>query len=174
MTAIWTPPITFTQALVTETQLNQQIRDNFEFLKTPPTALSNVNEASDATTTSTSFVDVDGAGTYFELSLPSTFAGGDLLVVANVSFEGTTGMLVYFNIAIDGVDDVANDGVIVMGIDATSNRRCATLVFLKQGLSVGAHTIKLRWKVNTGTATLWTGAGTAALDVHPQFWAREI
>jgi hypothetical protein len=28
--------------------------------------------------------------------------------------------------------------------------------------------------VSAGTATLYAGAGTLGLDVHPQFWVREL
>jgi len=166
MPATWRTPITWTVGqLVTATNLNEQLRDNLEFLKTPPTALYNVNQASDYTTTSTTFVDVDATN----LLLTIATAGGDVLIVF-MGYGGGTSRL-YFDIAIDGVRMAGDDGFL-SAVNAVNTP--ITLVALKQGLSAGSHTFKLQWKVNSGTGTLYAGAGTSGFDVHPQFFVREV
>jgi hypothetical protein len=166
MTATWHTPATWTVGqLVTATNLNEQLRDNLEFLKTPPTSLYNLNQGSDYTTTSTSFVDVDATN----LSLTINTAGGDVLIVF-LGFGAGSARL-YFDIAIDGVRMAGDDGF----FSAVQNSNGPlTLVALKQGLSAGSHTFKLQWKVNSGTGTLYAGAGTSGFDVHPQFFVREV
>lgn len=166
MTATWRQPVTWSVGqLVTATNLNEQLRDNLEFLKTPPTALYTVNQASDYTTTSTSFVDVDATN----LSLTIATAGGDVLIVF-MGYGGGTARL-YLDVAIDSVRMAGDDGFLaaVSGVNTP-----ITLVALKQGLTAGSHTFKLQWKVNSGTGTLYAGAGTAGLDTHPLFFVREI
>jgi hypothetical protein len=166
MTATWHQPATWTVGqLVTATNLNEQLRDNLEFLKTPPTSLYNLNQASDYTTTSTSFVDVDATN----LSLTIVTAGGDVLITF-MGFGGSSGRI-YLDVAIDGVRMAGDDGFLA---SANGVSTPVTLVALKQGLSAGSHTFKLQWKVNTGTGTLYAGAGTSSFDVHPQFFVREV
>jgi hypothetical protein len=166
MTATWHTPASWSVGqLVTATNLNEQLRDNLEFLKTPPTALYNVNQGSDYTTTSTSFVDVDATN----LSLTITTAGGDVLI-AFMGFTGGTSRA-YYDVAIDGVRLAGDDGLIA---NVLANFTPVSFVALKQGLAPGSHTFKLQWKVNSGTATMYAGAGTSALDIHPQFWVREV
>ena len=166
MTATWRTPITWSVGqLVTATNLNEQVRDNLEFLKTPPTALYNVNQGSDYTTTSTSFADVDATN----LALTITTAGGDVLI-GFMGYAGGTAR-VYFDVLIDGVRMAGDDGFLA-SVNAANTP--VTLVALKQGLAPGNHTFKLQWKVNSGSATLYAGAGTSGLDTHPQFFVREV
>src|SRR3712207_4948156 len=103
MTATWhTPKSWSTGELVTATNLNEQLRDNLEFLKAPPNNAYLLNEAANYTTTSTSFVEVDGAGS--ELTLSLTTAGGDVLIVFNgVVANSAAGSTVYFDVLIDGL-----------------------------------------------------------------------
>lgn len=166
MTATWSVPRTWVVGeLVTASLLNTHLRDNLEFLKAPPTALYNVNQGSDYTTTSTSFADVDATN----LSLNITTAGGDVLIVF-MGYGGGTARL-YFDILIDGVRMAGDDGFLA-AVNAVNTP--ITLVALKQGLSAASHTFKLQWKVNSGSGTLYAGAGTSGLDTHPQFFVREI
>ncbi len=166
MTAVWSVPRSWSVGeLVTASLLNTHLRDNLEFLKTPPTALYHVNQSTDYTTTSTSFADVDATNLSFNL----TTAGGDVLIVF-MGYGGGSARL-YFDVAIDSVRMAGDDGFLA-SVNAANTP--ITLVALKQGLSAGSHTFKLQWKVNSGSATLYAGAGTAGLDTHPQFFVREI
>ena len=71
----YTAPVNFVSGNpLLETELNL-MQDNFRALKDPPSADYVLNEGSDYTTTSTSFVDVDATN----LALSITTKGGDVL-----------------------------------------------------------------------------------------------
>ena len=80
MRLAWTTPKTWADdELVTANVMNTHVRDNLNALKAPPTARYELNRTSDYTTTSTSFVDVDGT----KLALTITTSGGDVMVHFN-------------------------------------------------------------------------------------------
>jgi hypothetical protein len=173
MTATWATPVKTwaDNNLVAASDLNAEIRDRMDFLKSPPTAQYTLNQASDYTTTSTSFVDVDGTN----LVLTITTAGGDVLI----GFSGLVGnngntQNVLFDVLLDGVRIGGDDGLIGMRTAAAGAASPVSLLFLKTGLSAGSHTFKLQWRTTATTATLYAGAGTANFDLHPQFWVREV
>lgn len=170
MAANWTPPATWTGSLITVNRLNEQIRDNLEFLKDPPSASYEADEGSNYTTTSSSFVDVDSTN----LSLTIETAGGDVLI----AFHGTvtrsaSGGIVRFDVDVDGTRVASDDGIIAAE-PVTGAGMPVSFVRYVTGLSPGSHTFKLQWKINTGTATLYAGAGTSQYDIHPQMWVREV
>jgi hypothetical protein len=165
----WTTPKTWVaDATLPASDLNTHVRDNLDALKSPPSDHHELNEVADITTSSTTFVDVDG--TNYEFSI--TTYGGDLLV----GFHGTVNesggnQQVHFNIAVDGVDVAADDGL----YSCYGLRQGVGFVYKLTSIDADTHTFTLRWKVQTGgAATLYAGAGTADLDIHPQFWAIEI
>ena len=87
----WTTPATWgVDQLVTASDLNTQLRDNLNTLKTPPSAHYELNESSDYTTSSASFVDVDATN----LALTITTSGGDVFVGFHGSVEHSGGMAV--------------------------------------------------------------------------------
>ena len=169
----WTTPRTWTTGeLITAAIMNTHIRDNLNVLKAPPSDNYEVNEVSDYTTTSTSFIDVDGTN----LSFTFTTSGGDVMVHFHAALLAAAGNQIYFNVDIDGSPHAADDGIIAVedesGVsDADQNVTFTRLII---GLSAASHTFKLQWKVDAGTATLYAGAGTSEKDLHPQFWAREV
>jgi hypothetical protein len=170
MPAIWTAPRSWSVGeLVTAALLNAHLRDNLDFLKTPPTASYILNESADYTTTSTSFVSVDNT----KLSLAITTAGGDVLVGFSGVITGSTNLNAFFDVEVDGVRIAGDDGLIVNGA-ASGGRYTVTFFRLITGLSAGVHTFKLQWRTSTGTLTLYAGAGTGSGDVHPQFFVREV
>lgn len=172
MTATWTAPRTWeTNDLVSANDLNQELRDNLEYLKSPVTALYNVNEASNYSTTSTSFVDVDGT----DLALTIVTTGGDVMVGFCASFiNSTADARTYFDIAVDGTRKAGDDGLAMGEAESANAMESVGFVYLIRGLSAGSHTFKLQWKVSAGTSTLYAGAGTSTADIHPQFWVREV
>jgi hypothetical protein len=170
MPAIWSSPRSWSVGeLVSASLLNSHLRDNLEFLKGPPTALYTLNESSDYTTTSTSFVNVDGT----KLSLSITSAGGDVLIGFCGCILQSAGT-VFYDVEVDAVRTGGDDGLCVVSPTAASQRLNASFFKLIQGLSAGVHTFKLQWRVNAGTATLLSGAGTSNGDIHPQFFVREV
>ncbi|MEO1643547.1 MAG: hypothetical protein AAFR67_00055 [Chloroflexota bacterium] len=160
----WTQPKTWSNEPLVASDLNTHLRDNMEALKEPPSANYELDETSDYTTTSTTFVDVDSTN----LSLTLDTNGGDVMV----HFHATVGMSSYvlFDVLVDGVRTGGDDGIVAQGANDTT----ITFTRLITGLPAGSHTFTLQWKVHTGTGTLYAGAGTFITDLHPQFWAREV
>lgn len=171
----WTAPTTRTTGtLITASIWNTDIVDNLDALKDPPTDLYNFDEASDYTTSSTSFADVDSTN----LAMSITTTGGDILVTATLSAAHSDGAgFIYFDIDLDGTRQGLDDGIVFFELSAASGIAGATIPvtisYWIQSVSAGAHTVKLQWKTSGATASLWAGAATASKDVHPQFAARE-
>src|SRR5688572_3120208 len=112
MTKVWTAPRTWAnEELVTATMLNEQLRNNLEWLKDTPASVYTSSAAGDYSTTSTAWVDVAAA-----FSRTLTTEGGDVLI----AFTGTVQLYsaqtgsyidVYFDIEIDGVAEAGDDGL---------------------------------------------------------------
>lgn len=170
----WSTPKTWsTGELVTSSLLNTHLRDQLIFLKDPPTGQYTLNQGSDYTTTSSTYVDVDGTN----LALTLVTAGGDVLVGFYGTFQhSTANAAVALDISVDGVRQGGDDGLITGRAASTQNGYLPiAFVAMVRGLSAGSHTIKLQWKTTAATATLHAGAGSATYgDSHPQFWAREV
>ncbi len=166
----WTSPKTWSSEPLTSLDLNTYMRDNQNYLKDrlDSSVSTIVSGAIPLTTTSTAFVDVEPS----RLSLQLRTHGGEVLL----GFTGTVecrqlSHSVYFNVAVDGVDYFADDGVTSLRIDHATTRRHKPLSFvlLIPGLSAGQHRFTLRWKVSNGnTATI------NVTELHPQFWAKEV
>lgn len=171
MPAVWTSPKTFSVGeLVTASMLNQHLRDNLEFLKSPPTAAYILNESADYTTTSTSFVTVDNT----KLALSITTAGGDVLIGFSGVVINSSPSSTFFDVEVDTVRTGGDDGLVCVTSPSAASRMNATFFKLLQGLAAGSHTFKLQWRVVAGTSTLFAGAGTSNGDLHPQFFVREV
>lgn len=171
MASVWTNPKSWsTGELVTAALLNAHLRDNLDFLKTPPTALKILNQASDYSLTNTSYADVDGTN----LALNITTAGGDVLIAFSGSIINSTPTSVFFDVDVDGSRTGGDDGLVVVTPSSASQRVNVTFFKLLQGLAAGVHTFKLQNKQLSGTTTLFAGAGTSNGDIHAQFFVREI
>jgi len=167
----WVTPRTWVpEELVTANLLNTHLRDNLNALKNPPSAHYELNQGSDYTTTSGSFVDVDATN----LALTITPSGGDVLVHFHGAVENSGGSAIYFDVAVDGTRIGGDDGIARVRASASLDMVEVSFTRLITGLSAAAHTFKLQWKTPANTATLFAGAGTGGKDVHPQFWAREV
>lgn len=168
-TSFSSPRTWVTGETVTATLMNDEIRDNIGALKSPAHGYCNLDEATDYTTTSTSFGDVDST----DLSMTLTTAGGKLLCW----FTGTVTLgvnRVAFNVSVDGTNQFADDGIIVAGSQLTGGVPITFIVIL-ENVSAASHVFRLRWKVTAAaTATMYAGAGTSGLDIHPQFGVLEL
>lgn len=162
----WVTPRTWTTGeLVTKTIMDAHVRDQLNALKTPANAHSVIDEGVDYSTTSTSFINIDGT----DLLHTITTAGGTLYATftGNV-YVVATATRAYFDIIIDGTTRIGgDDGLVVMEI--TTNPRLVCLMTQITGLSAASHTIAVQWKANAGTIGMYAGAGTASFDVHPRF-----
>ena len=167
----WTAPKTWSSEPLTSLDLNQNVRDNLNHLKNRLDSSVGKFVSGEAMlqTTATEFVDVDAVN----LSLTLTTHGGDVLLgFTGTAQSGRPAGAFYFNVAVDEVNYVADDGIIcnqISGSVDNNRRKPLSFVMLIPGLSAGSHTFKLRWKTDAGN--------TAKMDVvslHPQFWAKEI
>jgi hypothetical protein len=170
----WTQPKTWTNEPLVAGDLNTHLRDNLEALKEPPSASYTLNESADYSTTSTSFGNVDGT----KLSLTITTSGGDVLVAFHGYVRaGTNADQLYLDVEMDGARLGGDDGIIAANRAASGSnptRGAIGFVRLITDLAAGSHTFKLQWKVSGGTGELYAGAGTSGVDLHPQFWVREV
>jgi len=173
MTPTWHTPLTWqVDQLVTDADLNGQLRDNLTFLKDPPTAFVRLDEEADYATSSDEFVDVDRD----RLALNLTTAGGDLLVVffgmvKNVYSRGSVAL----DVTLDGTRIGKNDGLILSSTDARDWTPVSFMALVRE-LAAGSHQLYLQWRrsAETGSAVMAAGAGTEHYDTHAQFWAREV
>ena len=173
MSPVWNTPLTWqVDQLVTEADLNSQLRDNLRFLKDPPTDFISLDEEQDYASTSDEFVDVDRQ----KLALSVTTAGGDLLVVFfGMLRNDSTNAGAALDIALDGERIGGDDGLI--GTDHRFREWLpVSLAVLVRELAAGPHNLFLQWRrsLRGGTAYLAAGAGTANYDMHGQFWTREV
>lgn len=164
----WTNPKTWSSEPLTSLDLNTYMRDNQNYLKDrlDNSAQKVVSGAELLTTTSNEFVDVDAD----KFSLTLMTHGGDVLV----GFTGTLqsrvgGRGTFLNVAVDGVDYIADDGIIRDNPRSQWIHAPVSFVMLVTELSAGSHTFKLRWKTAAGNT-----AGMDVVNMHPQFWVKEI
>lgn len=167
----WTAPKTWSSEPLTSIDLNTYMRDNQNHLKDrlDNAASRSVSGVAVLASTASEFVDADPTN----LSLTLTTHGGDVLL----GFTGTVkhsanNATTSFNVAVDGVDYISDDGIIAVtntsGGD-TGRFKPLSFVMLITPLSAGSHTFTLRWKTTRNNT-----ARMDIVDMHPQFWAKEI
>jgi hypothetical protein len=171
----FTDPITFVaNDRLTKQQLVAALQDNMNALKNPPTALFvSSGYAADISTTSTSFTDVDA--TNLALTIVTTGNGNGGPADIMIGFSGTAyssaSIRIYFRLMVDGVAIDADDGLF---LSEASDERPVGFLRLHPNVAAGSHTVKLQWKVSSGTGVLLSHAGTSTRDCSFQFWAREV
>ena len=159
---------------VTAAQLNEELRDNMLTLKNPPTEVyTTVGNASDYSTTSTSFADIDSTNMALTITTTGNGNGGasDVMIGFTGTLYSSSSIRIYIRILEDGVALNADDGLLV---SEASGVRPVSFMFLRANASVGEHTYKLQWRVSSGTGILLANAGTSTRDCKSQFWVREI
>lgn len=148
MTATW-HAITTKSAneFITETVLNEQLRNNLEFLKSRP--FNEVNNTS-RTTTSTSFVELTGSS----ISL-TTYGGNVLIALMGTISNNTAGAVVYLDLAIDST----RQGDTTLGLGGTTapfanyNDAVGLAFFSTSAPSAASHSFSIYWKVSAGTGS---------------------
>ena len=172
----WTEPKTWVNDQpLTADDLNTHLRDNLLALKEPPTAIYQLDESADYSTTVTDFVDVDPV----KLALTLTTSGGDVLIGFGGLVQQASGTVgrVYFDVAVDGQRIGTDDGLIAVVTNANdlTGDLLESLAFTvwRTNLPAGVHTFTLQWKTNGADYLLLAGP-SSPYAIHPQFWAREI
>jgi len=127
--------------LVTEAQMDA-IRENINYNRSP--LVEETLNIANFSTTSTSYVDVTG------VTDTITTTGTALRIIVLCSLDVASGASAggYLNLDIDGTAVTADaDGLVQMSL--TSGERACALVFVKTGLTAGAHTVKLQAKAKS-------------------------
>jgi len=135
-----------------------------------PCVFYTLNEASNYTTTSTSFVDVDATN----LALTIETTGGDLEVRFSGPITNSSSATTSLDVDLDGTRVAGDDGITGGRPGGSAPGFPFSFVYVITDVEPGSHTLKLMWKVAAGTGTLYAGAGTAFADHHPQFSVKEL
>jgi hypothetical protein len=105
-----------------------------------------VGSVSGPTTTSTSFVDLT------DMSVTLTTTGGDLFaIMLMTAHNGTLGQITYSALKLDSGSDVNINDQHTPSADY--DNMLGSIAFFT-GVSAGSHTVKGRWRVLGGTATV--------------------
>lgn len=169
MTSIWTQPRTWSVGeLTTAALMNQHLRDNLDFLKTPPQNYADIGAT--VTLSSTSYADI--------LTLPATITPS----VANATMLATfcgygamsaaiLGSLLTLDVTEDG-NSLSGSGVQILQFHSIGAGGQVNLSFALYAplRAASAHTYKLRGKISAGTASIF-GSAIGALG---RFAVREI
>ncbi|MCY3836586.1 MAG: hypothetical protein OXF83_09170 [Anaerolineaceae bacterium] len=164
----WQDPKTWnTGDLLTAQDMNAQLRDNLRYLKDLPYMQQTIRRNSNYTTSSRSFVDIDGSN----LSLTLRLAGAVM-----VGFLGTFQMdrsaQVCLDLLVDGVRLGNERGISCLHFSNSNVTQSFTFTFLRDQLAAGEHTFRLQWRVSSGRATLFAAAGTNDPPIF--FWLRAL
>jgi hypothetical protein len=171
MPSTWTSPVTWNPGqVVAASDLNAQLRDNLIYLFTRPQSCIKRDNGASYTTTSTSFVDIDGTNLKITLNISGSAV---LLGFTGQTTRDSGGAEPIFDFLIDSTR-YASAGADGLGrVPGNIGPFCMT--GLATGLAAGSHTFKVQWKVGaSGTATLYAGNGTSGQDFIPTFWAIEV
>lgn len=168
---VWNGTKDWSATTLASADMDTYVSDNLDALKDPPAGYATLNEASNYTTTSTNFVNVDAT----EGKLQHTIAvvGSRVFVGGTLVVSHASPSRIYFDVAIDGTVQGGDDGY--AGIHPSDAGLLKTLTFEVPitGITPGSRIFTLQWKVFAGTATLYAGAGTANFDLHSTFWVEE-
>lgn len=155
--ADWSTPLTWdTGRLVTANDLNQQIRDNLLYLKSPP---ATILEGVDNTTSSTSYVPLT------ETKNIITTAGGRVLIGAygySYRTSGSGPMQITIGLAKDG--GAVGNAIIVTLPEQLNNAAPWAMLHLTAQLTPAFHTYRLYHRVS----------GNTGASVVVQFWMLEV
>lgn len=163
MTAIWTQPRSWSVGeLTTAALMNQHLRDNLDWLKTPPQGV--YNTPTSLVITSTTYVDIMSPITL-------TSAGGGFLVGLQAGAScSASSVTLSFDVQVDGVSQGGSAGVVILHGPGAGLIFNTSFVFYVSPKTAASHTFKLRALVNTGSANIYA----ISAGVNAQFWVREI
>ena len=160
MPANWTTPITWNvDQLVTNTDLNQQLRDNLEYLLSPNhERIIRDNGGDYSLTNVTSFQDIDSTN----LSITLVTHGGPVWVhFQAVGKSNGTSHEGYVDIAVDGtrVGNAYTQGLGRIHSDGTAWVTVSISILLT-GLTAGTYILRPQWRTKA-SAIISLHAGTA-------------
>lgn len=140
----WTPPVTWIDGqLVGASALNTQLRDNMNALMNPNNFV--LQGAGPFSTTASTFSNITSTALVVQGGGPVEIAGQMPFFVSNLH----SGMIV---VDVDGVQVTVYSGAAAGGAGALFGFNT-----LWTGLTVGSHTVSLKWKVEAGQTGATTG-----------------
>lgn len=144
----WTTPKNWSATLVTVADLNTHIRDNLNALKTPPQDIYSTGAYAGASTTSSTFVNIDATN----LSLDITTTGGRLAILFSAEVYSSSGaQRAYFDFSINGGRiGHASYGLGNVNIAAVSEYYTVNLFIVTGAQAAGSYNVKPMWLVNSG------------------------
>lgn len=149
MTATHTAPRTWaTGEIVTAAQLNEQLRDNLDYLKARQVLQYTDQDGSVATTTSGSFTNITAVTKDI-----TTQGSSSLLITVHLTVSHSTVAVSYFTVTVDGV----NQGNSTYGLATVQNMDVIESIsfgVLTASVSDGAHTVNVQYKTNAATLTV--------------------
>jgi len=171
----WTTPRTWVNGEVPgETIFNAHVRDNLNYLYSgrPNSAVVRDNGAT-YTTSSGTFVDIDGTNLAITLSITS---GKVLIFFTGVTQMAAASEQPEFDITVDGtrIGAAGNDGLVTVQAGTSTHKIPFCIAVLKTDLSSGSHTFKPVWRAVLGTVKLFSGNGVSTEDTLPTFGVTEV
>jgi len=154
----WTTPKTWASEPLTSLDLNTYIRDNQNYFKSrvDGEAKQHKEVSSSYSTTSTSFVDVDGTN----MSHTITTTGGDVRITLSAfGYVSGGGNIIYVGFSLGGTD------YRILNAECSNSNDYVNLSFshIVTGLAVGDYTFNLIWQVSGSTGYI---AGDPQFDVR--------
>ncbi len=167
MTPIWSAPRSWSVGeLVTAAMLNAHLRDNLDFLKTPPFVQQVSIGVGNYTVTSTTFTLIHAD---FEKTIIT--AGGRVLAYFSAYINHSTSALAGFTFEVDGVVQGGADGIGAFVGGSNAGQITFALPLL---LAPGSHLIRVMTKAASGTTTVYASLSTANQRTTPIFWVGEV
>lgn len=169
----WTTPRTWaTLEQITATYLNEQLRDNLEYLYNRPHSFVTIRNGTNVNITSTSFAALDDG----QFTLELTTTGGDIEIWLTGTFEhGSGGVAVMFDVLMDNTTYLSSmtgtpltNGLAAFFAPNVGYDTITSLRYTISGITADTHNFKLRVRTTSGTG-VWLAANYCT-----QFGVREI
>jgi hypothetical protein len=161
MTATWTQPRTWSVGeLTTASLMNQHLRDELDWLKTP-TESGVITFAADVAIASASMTDITGLTTG-----SMTLNGGGVDVWVRLTINASAASNCSFQVLVDG----ATAYLLTRHAPVASTNTSITLFKHIPALAAGSHTFKIQANISAGTLTI---KGTTSAIGDPELYVRE-
>lgn len=176
----WTTPKTWTSEPLLSSDLNTQLRDNLEALKSPPTDIFTTDNGTNYSIGNVGWADVDAT----DFSLTITPSGDTVLIGFRgvVTYTTDADGFAFLDVELNNTTRLGgDDGLAVVETKAPSggiitNTETVAFLHLLTGLTPNQQiTLKLKAKITNGFSVLVYGNNPAStISPSAQFWVREI
>lgn len=137
----------------------EQIKNNFDFFRTPPKGFYSPSvAASNITTTSTTFTTITGFTTTF------TTQGGLLAVMLALRLSQSVSEIIRLDLTLDGISVTGDDTGLGLISTRVVDLQVPVTIWRILAPAAGSRTVAARWRVASGTGTIYP-AGLCQLAV---------